>query len=169
MITMFNDSNEYVSRIKRGVNLQLEFAPEESSSGINIAKEQARAVKISEQLASLQSSQVVFEFARGLERKSSNTSRLSRLDISEEDLAEFKDCYTGEIANVPVRLAGDLFDIHTLTQQPDDSEGMKKNPLNGTFFTIANIQPAKDIQRRIDALEAKYNSDAAPSTSSPRF
>jgi hypothetical protein len=132
MAVMFASEYEYVSRIKRGVNLELEFLP---------------AVVISQEL-----SPALKAFIELVAREQSNSQRLSGVKVAAKDLEPFRDSYTRQIVLVPVRLDGDLFDLETLRDIKPDAEGFRLNPITQEKFLISALQPAKDVQRQLNEL-----------------
>ncbi|ASQ44747.1 hypothetical protein [Legionella clemsonensis] len=131
-ITMANSQYEYVSRIKRGVNLELEFLP-----AVLVNNEFSPALKA---------------FIKMLDKQESNTSLLEALNIDNKHLEPFRDSYNQKVVNKPVRLDGDLFDLDTLTNLKASKEGYRVNPLTQEKFLLSDLQPAKDVQRRLSEI-----------------
>ncbi|WP_419420738.1 hypothetical protein ACNVED_05430 [Legionella sp. D16C41] len=131
-ITMANSQYEYISRIKRGVNLELEFLP-----AVLVDNEFSSALKA---------------FIKMLDKQESNTSLLEALNVDNKQLEQFRDSYNQKIVNKPVRLDGDLFDLDTLTSLRVDKKGYRANPLTQEKFLLSDLQPAKDVQRKISEV-----------------
>lgn len=132
MIIIFGARYEYVNRIKRGVDLSAEFKP--------VIKD-----KLSPALVA---------FETYLKERPSNQEQVEARVFSKGQLDDFKDSKTGELVNIPVRIDGDLFDLSTLTVLKADSDGLRKNPLSGEKFLLSSIQPAKDVQKKLDQIIA---------------
>ncbi|OCH98936.1 hypothetical protein A8135_09235 [Legionella jamestowniensis] len=131
-ITMANSQYEYTSRIQRGVNLELEFLP-----AVLVNNEFSPALK---------------SFINILDKQESNTSLLAALNIDNKQLEQFRDSYNHKIVNKPVRVDGDLFDLDTLTNLKVDKEGYRTNPLTQEKFLLSDLQPAKDVQRKLSEI-----------------
>ena len=56
------------------------------------------------------------------------------------------------MVNIPVLLDGDLFDLDTLIGLKKDAQGYRAHPLNGDKFLLSNLQPAKNVQRKIEKM-----------------
>lgn len=173
MSTIFKKSYEYEKKIAQGTDLKKEFAPREPASSSNIMN-QIRDMK--NHMRALEQMQSLMAFAKEVSLNR-NTDCLSSLNLNEDKLAKFQDASTGKIAEVPVRLNGILFDYNTLINLPTckgDSNvlgGIRKNPLDGTGFSLLSLQPARDIQQAIDELmEAHKAAQYSAATSfSPGF
>ncbi|MGQ3888602.1 hypothetical protein ACQUW5_06160 [Legionella sp. CNM-1927-20] len=131
-ITMANSQYEYVSRIQRGVNLELEFLPT-----VLVNNEFSSSLKA---------------FLELIKKRESNTSLLAELNVDEKQLEQFKDSYTQKLVNKPVRLEGDLFDLDTLLNLKVDKKGYRTNPLTQEKFLLSDLQPAKDVHRKLSEL-----------------
>ncbi len=132
MITIFSSHYEYISRIKRGVNLEQEFAPK-----LNSANEFKPALK---------------EFIQSIKAEQSNSQRLLRSTLTTEDIKNYLDEKTGYLVDIPVTLDGDLFDLETLTSLPADARGYRLHPKSNEKFLLSEIQPAKRLYENLNKL-----------------
>ena len=134
MITILGSRYEYINRINRGVDLAREFKP-------------VVVVNVDNQYRP-----ELTKFIQDISQKESNQSMITKLRIDTNGLDDCKDCCTGRIVNIPVRLDGDLFDLDFLVNLKQDQEGYRQHPLSGEKFTLRNLQSAKDIQKNLDCL-----------------
>lgn len=132
MTVILNSYFAYSSQIKRGVDLYLEFKPTPKID--NNYKPELTA------------------FITLLQQKPSFATRLEGLNTDSLDLSDYKDSFTVKLLNIPVRLDGDLFDLNTLSSLFADNDGYRINPCNGQKFLLRDIQPAKDVAKRLEQL-----------------
>lgn len=118
----------YLSKIEKGANLEKEFTSNPWND---------------------QMTYPLRAFIGNIGKKNSNTTRLAALGlvINKDNIRDTK---TMKIPDVPVRLDGDLFDLDTLTSLKADHKGYRNHPSSQRPFLLNEIQPAKDIQLKIE-------------------
>jgi hypothetical protein len=130
LTTIFNNCLEYVNRIRRGIDILDEFRYKPVRAN-NI---------ISPKLSQLIISQA------GL---SNNRDKVKEFKIDLPlDLLD----HNCQVMTIPVRLDGELFDYLDLSKLPEDKDGYRTNPNSGDKFCLHDIQPAMDVQKRLDKL-----------------
>lgn len=92
------------------------------------------------------------DYVKKFDGKKPYSEIISEVELSDQDRKRFKKfhCkYSKKLADIPVYLNGNLYDLATLINALEKD---RRDPLRGIEFDAIQIQPARDVKEKLEAL-----------------
>jgi hypothetical protein len=98
-------------------------------------------------------------YLKGFENKTTENHQKSFEHLNLDGGEELCCPISLDVPNIPCYLDGELYDLESLLSLKKDSEGMRTNPITREKFGIDELQPARNVLRKIEKMIVEAKKD----------